>query len=76
MFELETPTTAGLSPSSVLSIGPNTGSRGFCSLQVNLAASEGGITSEANVTDIHEALNFDQNDSVSALRHLIPAQGA
>ncbi len=34
--------------------------------QVNLAASEGGITSEANVTDIHEALNFDQNDSVSA----------
>lgn len=39
-------------------------------LQVNLAAGEGGITSEANVTDIHEALNFDQNDSVRAERAL------
>ena len=40
-------------------------------LQVNLAASEGGITSEANVTDIHEALNFDQNDSVSAACNVV-----
>ena len=35
---------------------------------MNLAATDEGITSEANVTDIHEALNFDQNDSVSAAR--------
>ena len=33
---------------------------------MNLAATEGDVVSEANVTDIHEALNFNQNDSVSA----------
>ena len=34
------------------------------------------MVSEANVTDIHEALNFNQNDSVSACAIHSPCKAA